>query len=176
MASEELFTPQSPSIRYGLAGIGIICNSSASHWSVRKLDRRLELIRESSKKSGSVYLYSNQQGCDGAARQYYDGCSLVVVNGDVIKQASQFSLNDVEVITAVVDLDETWVAHFQPARRMQAATNHTFHTVRLNQILGSDEAQDPLRRTSPAITPITFKPAEEIAKSAGCWLFDYLYV
>lgn len=29
---EELFTPQSPSISYGLAGVDVICNSSASHW------------------------------------------------------------------------------------------------------------------------------------------------
>ena len=46
---EELFCPQAPSIRYGLTGIDVVCNSSASHWSLRKLDRRLELICESSK-------------------------------------------------------------------------------------------------------------------------------
>ena len=52
-------------------------------------------------KSGLCYLYANQQGCDGAGRQYYDGCSLIVLNGDVVAQGSQFSLNEVEVITAV---------------------------------------------------------------------------
>ncbi|KAL9038623.1 MAG: hypothetical protein Q9214_005205 [Letrouitia sp. 1 TL-2023] len=39
-----------PSIHLGLNGVEIICNSSASHWQLRKLDRRLELIQESSKK------------------------------------------------------------------------------------------------------------------------------
>lgn len=34
-----------------------------------------------------------------------DGCSCVVVNGDVVAQGSQFSLKDVEVVFAHVDLD-----------------------------------------------------------------------
>ena len=34
-----------------------------------------------------------------------DGCSCVVVNGDMIAQGSQFSLKDVEVVVAQVDLD-----------------------------------------------------------------------
>lgn len=34
-----------------------------------------------------------------------DGCSCVVVNGEVVAQGSQFSLKDVEVVVAQVDLD-----------------------------------------------------------------------
>jgi len=34
-----------------------------------------------------------------------DGCASVVVNGDVVAQGSQFSLNDVEVVVAQIDLD-----------------------------------------------------------------------
>ena len=34
-----------------------------------------------------------------------DGCATVVVNGDVVAQASQFSLKDVEVVVAQIDLD-----------------------------------------------------------------------
>jgi hypothetical protein len=41
-----------------------------------------------------VYLYANQQGCDGE-RMYYDGCALAALNGKVVAQGSQFSLNDV---------------------------------------------------------------------------------
>jgi NAD+ synthase (glutamine-hydrolysing) len=49
-------------------------------------------------------MYSNQQGCDGG-RLYYDGCASVVVNGDVVALGSQFSLNDVQVVVAQIDLD-----------------------------------------------------------------------
>ena len=34
-----------------------------------------------------------------------DGCACIVVNGDIVAQGSQFSLRDVEVLTACVDLD-----------------------------------------------------------------------
>jgi NAD+ synthase (glutamine-hydrolysing) len=56
-------------------------------------------------QSGGIYLYANQQGCDGD-RLYYDGCAMIVVNGEIVAQGSQFSLNDVEVVTATVDIEE----------------------------------------------------------------------
>lgn len=34
-----------------------------------------------------------------------DGCACVVVNGDLVAQGSQFSLKDVEVVVAQVDLE-----------------------------------------------------------------------
>lgn len=34
-----------------------------------------------------------------------DGCSCIVVNGDVVAQGSQFSLKDIEIVVAQVDLD-----------------------------------------------------------------------
>jgi hypothetical protein len=47
-------------------------------------------------QAGGVYLYANQQGCDGG-RLYFDGCACVAVNGQLAAQGSQFSLQDVEV-------------------------------------------------------------------------------
>ncbi|KAL8963703.1 MAG: hypothetical protein Q9193_000071 [Seirophora villosa] len=163
-----------------------------------KLNRRLELILESSKRSGSLYLYANQQGkslfratsqalfveagCDGAGRSYYDGCSLIVMNGDVVAQdpayliqltelllyviGTQFSLNDLEVITATVNLDRTWLAHFQPARRLQAATEPAFEEIKLDQILGFGESSIPFV-ISPSFPPVTLQPEEEIALATG---------
>ena len=37
-----------------------------------------------------------------------DGCACVVVNGDVIAQGSQFSLKDIEVVVAQIDLDAVY--------------------------------------------------------------------
>ena len=48
--------------------------------------------------------YANQRGCDGG-RLYFDGGSLVAVNGEVVAKAAQFSLADVELACAVVDLE-----------------------------------------------------------------------
>lgn len=62
---EELFTPNSPHNAMGLNGVEIFSNSSGSHHSLRKLETRIALIQEATRKSGGIYLYSNQQGCDG---------------------------------------------------------------------------------------------------------------
>ena len=53
---EELFTPLSPHIGMGLDGVEIITNSSGSHHELRKLDTRIELIREATLKAGGIYL------------------------------------------------------------------------------------------------------------------------
>ena len=34
-----------------------------------------------------------------------DGCACIVVNGEVVAQGSQFSIKDVEVVVAQIDLD-----------------------------------------------------------------------
>ena len=62
---EELFTPRAPGIGAGLDGCEIISNSSGSHHELRKLNTRIELIREATLKAGGIYLYANQKGCDG---------------------------------------------------------------------------------------------------------------
>jgi len=41
-----------------------------------------------------LYLYANQQGCDGE-RVYYDGCAMATLNGHVVAQGSQFSIGDI---------------------------------------------------------------------------------
>ena len=84
---EELFTPNSPHITLALNGAEIITNGSGSHHNLRKLDRRLKLITDAVEKSGGVYMYANQIGCDGG-RLYYDGCALIVLNGEVLAQAA----------------------------------------------------------------------------------------
>ena len=52
---------------------------------LRKLDQRLDLMRGATRKCGGVYLYANQQGCDGN-RLYYDGCACIASNGEFLAQ------------------------------------------------------------------------------------------
>ncbi|KAI4289556.1 MAG: hypothetical protein L6R35_001168 [Caloplaca aegaea] len=89
------------------------------------------------------------------------------MNGDVVAQGTQFSLNDVEVITATVNLDRTWLAHFQPARRLQAVTELAFEEVKLDQILSFGESRIPFPVFSPSFSPVTLQPEEEIALATG---------
>lgn len=45
-------------------------------------------------QAGGCYLYSNLRGGDGG-RVYFNGCSCVSFNGDVVARTQQFSLIDV---------------------------------------------------------------------------------
>lgn len=196
---EELFTPNSPHIRQGLDGVEIFTNSSASHHELRKLYRRVELIKEATLKLGGIYLYANQQGCDGD-RLYYDGCPLIAVNGSIVAQGSQFSLDDVQVISATVDLDDVRAHRSAKSRGMQAVTEKGagYPRIKVEFEVGQSEEwgtktpgtqtpsndDDTLQRDMlarrylmPTSKPIDVRyhsPEEEIALGPACWLWDYL--
>ncbi|KAF2130566.1 glutamine-dependent NAD(+) synthetase with GAT domain-containing protein [Dothidotthia symphoricarpi CBS 119687] len=171
---EELFTPQSPHLSMSLAGTEIICNSSGSHHELRKLDTRISLIQEATRKCGGIYLYANQQGCDGD-RLYYDGCAMILVNGNIVAQGSQFSLQDVEVVTATVDLEEVWAYRCAPSRGSQVAVTPEYQRFKADFRLGN-----PSDDFDPSIVPSQSRPLkihvpeEEIALGPACWLWDYL--
>ena len=44
------------------------------------------------------------KGCDGT-RMYFDGASLISMNGHIVAQLPQFSVPEVEVVLGAVDLD-----------------------------------------------------------------------
>ncbi|EOD49513.1 putative glutamine-dependent nad(+) synthetase protein [Neofusicoccum parvum UCRNP2] len=128
---EELFTPNAPHSTMGLNGVEIFTNSSGSHHELRKLNTRISLILEATRKSGGIYLYSNQQGCDGD-RLYYDGSAMIIINGEIVAQGSQFSLNDVEVITATVDLEEVRAFRYAPSRGLQAVQAPAYQRIEVD--------------------------------------------
>lgn len=194
---EELFAPMSPHIAFGNAGVEIIGNGSGSHHELRKLDTRIALIRNATAKNGGVYLYANQQGCDGG-RLYFDGCALIAQNGEILAQGSQFSLSDVEVVTATVNLHD--VRSYRGARASRAVqasqtaqlpqidvdfgaglqlpfTANTVANTVANAVASEQEfPQSRLssRLSNTAIEPRYHIPEEEIALGPACWLWDYL--
>lgn len=174
---EELFTPQLPHIGMALDGVEIFTNSSGSHHELRKLDTRLGLISEATKKCGGVYLYLNQRGCDGD-RLYYDGCACIVVNGRMLAQALQFLLADVEVVTATVDLEDVRGYRNQKLAQLQLVQPHRepYHRVRADFLLAPPLLlHDPRLRPTVPLAHINYHlPEEEIALGPACWLWDYL--
>ncbi|HIO50540.1 TPA: glutamine-dependent NAD(+) synthetase [Candidatus Poribacteria bacterium] len=167
---EELFTPNSPHIHLSLDGIEIIANGSASHHQLRKLNQRIDLIRSATAKSGGIYLYANQQGCDGG-RLYFDGCALIAINGEIVTRGAQFSIEDVEVVTATIDLEE--VRSYRGAigsRSVQASQATPIPRIMVDFELTTD------RRIPPSNSDVVsyHTPEEEIAYGPACWLWDYL--
>ncbi|KAK0766879.1 hypothetical protein N5P37_000608 [Trichoderma harzianum] len=147
---EELFTPQAPHINMGLNGVEIFTNSSGSHHSLRKLNER----------------------CDGD-RLLYDGCSMIMVNGEIVAQGAQFSLVDVEVVVATVDLEEVRSYRFAPSRGFQATQAPVYERIEVDFRLTHDTLRI-LEIPTPPRPARYHLPEEEIALGPACWLWDYL--
>ncbi|KAI0035304.1 glutamine-dependent NAD synthetase with GAT domain-containing protein [Vararia minispora EC-137] len=171
---EELFTPSSPHILMGLDGVEIFTNSSGSHHELRKLNTRIDLIKEATQKLGGVYLYANQQGCDGD-RLYYDGCAMIALNGNIIAQGSQFSLSDVEVVVATIDIEDVRAHRARSSRGMQAAEAKRYHRIEAPIALSPGKFQEILELNKPVQHQVRYHtPEEEIALGPASWLWDYL--
>jgi len=181
---EELWVPNPSHVGLALKGVEIVGNGSGSHHELRKLDKRLELMVAATAKSGGVYLYSNQRGCDGG-RLYYDGGAIIVCNGKVLAQSPQFCLKDVVVVTATVDLDE--VRSFRASK--PSFSRQVQHSKRSPPVEGwrreySNIVRVPGARTlsttecamevSKPIELVWSKPEEECCLGPACWLWDYL--
>ncbi|XP_049748748.1 glutamine-dependent NAD(+) synthetase isoform X2 [Elephas maximus indicus] len=169
---EELWTPHSPHVDMGLDGVEIFTNASGSHHVLRKAHARVDLVSMATTKSGGIYLLANQKGCDGD-RLYYDGCATIAMNGSIFAQGSQFSLDDVEVLTATLDLEDVRSYRAEISSRSLAASRvEPYPRVKVDFALSS---QDDL--LLPLSEPIEWKyhsPAEEISLGPACWLWDFL--
>lgn len=188
---EELWTADSPHINLYLSGVEIVSNGSGSHHELRKLDSRIALMTNSTQKCGGAYMYSNLRGCDGN-RLYFDGSSLICMNGQILTQASQFSLNDVEVITAAIDL-ESIRSHRGGINSLQEQSSHViqlptidirYFSLRPDRVKSANEEQSSLTSlvidddaSTDIISNHTLRrstPEEECCLGPACWLWDYL--
>ncbi|KUI57806.1 Glutamine-dependent NAD(+) synthetase [Cytospora mali] len=173
---EELFTPLNPSSYLGLNGAEIILNSSASHAELRKLRTRLDLIANATRRLGGIYVYANATGVDGEARMMFDGSSMVLVNGQVFGQGSQFSLSPVEVVTATVCLEDVRSHRSSISRNQQGAAQQEFPRVDCDLYL-SRPIEEVLAKKYPISKDMQLEildPMEEIANAQAVFLWQYL--
>lgn len=174
---EELYAPDSPHIQLALSGVEIIGNGSGSHHQLRKLNHRVDLVKSATTKSGGIYLYSNQQCCDGG-RLYYDGCAMISCNGNVIAQGTQFSVKEVEVVVATADLEA--VRNFRGSIKSRCEQATLAKKVpRINVEFDLTNPTYPSSRIARAVLSKSMDvkyhlPEEEIGFGPACWLWDYL--
>ncbi|KAI6383144.1 hypothetical protein MCOR25_000330 [Pyricularia grisea] len=173
---EELFVPRNPSIFSGLNGAEIILNSSASHAELRKLGTRLNLISNSTRSNGGLYVYANASGIDGEARMLFDGSSMIIQNGEVLAQSSQFSLLPVEVTVATVDLERVRSYRTSASRNVQAARQPEYPRIDCDIELArpSEEIFRSNKLIASEIPIRILDPMEEIHMATSVYLWQYL--
>jgi NAD+ synthase (glutamine-hydrolysing) len=175
---EELWSAASPHTNFSLGGVEIIGNGSGSHHQLRKLNSRFQLIEGATSKCGGCYLYSNMRGCDGN-RLYFDGSSVIYVNGALKAQAPQFSLKDVEVVTATVDLAEIRMhRHATASFQEQSARAGRLLKVDASYFALAGDSRQKITAlsegASPTLASVLHTPEEECALGPACWLWDYM--
>ncbi|CAL1604529.1 unnamed protein product [Knipowitschia caucasica] len=168
---QELWSPYSSHIRMSLDGVEIFTNGSASHHELRKADQRVLLVTTSTAKCGGVYLYANQRGCDGD-RVYYDGCAMICINGETVSQGEQFSLQDVEVLTATLDLEDVCSYRGERCHPHLEVDFKPCHRIKVNFSLSTFD--DVFLPTNEPINWSYHTAEEEISLGPACWLWDYL--
>jgi NAD+ synthase (glutamine-hydrolysing) len=101
---EDAWVADRPGAELARHAVEVILNPSASHFAFGKHLVRQRLVLEGSRAFGVAYLYANLLGNE-AGRAIYDGHSLIAQGGALVAQARRFSFHDVELATAVVDLE-----------------------------------------------------------------------
>ncbi|KAI1895956.1 hypothetical protein AGOR_G00112110 [Albula goreensis] len=167
----ELWKPRSPHVDMGLDGVEIFTNSSASYHQLRKADLRVSLVRSATAKSGGIYLFANQRGCDGD-RLYYDGCAMIAINGDIVAQGKQFTLDDVDVVTATLDLEDVRSYRGERCHPHVESEHKPYHRVKVSFSLS--DSQDIFLPPHDPIEWQLHTAEEEIRLGPACWLWDYL--
>ena len=166
----EIFIKKiSSHLELALAGVDIISNPSGSHHSLRKQNLRVDLIKSATTKCGGIYLFANQRGCDGD-RLYFDGGACIAINGDFVCQGDQFGLKEVEVLTAVLDIDQVSIYRNRiRSFQIMADKASSFPRIRIEFSLSVDD-----NLLTPCTKRIEWKyhtPMEEIALGRDSVLF-----
>ncbi|KAJ8897399.1 hypothetical protein PR048_002745 [Dryococelus australis] len=84
-----------------LDGVELIVNGSGSHMQLRKAYVTVDLVKSATMKCGGCYMFSNLRGCDGQ-RIYFNGCSTVALNGQILNRSAQYALQEV-VSVCIID-------------------------------------------------------------------------
>ncbi|KAF1738488.1 Glutamine-dependent NAD(+) synthetase [Beauveria bassiana] len=154
-----------------------------THWEEFHLPKFLQKLQGSTHVPFGDCVISTPDSCFGAEtceemwspdaprgdgdRLYFDGSAMVFCNGQVLAQSPQFSLNDVDVVTATVDLEEVRAYRSSISRAMQAAQNtRKYYRIQTSFELSPDEDDFDFRRppTLPR-EPKFYSVEEEIALS-----------
>lgn len=97
---------------------------------------------------------------------------MIIINGEIVAQASQFGTKDVETITATVDLEEVRAFRFAPSRNQQAVSAPSYRRIETSFRLSKPDSElSVYAPLSPKIQPKLYKPEEEIAYGPGSWLW-----
>lgn len=169
---EDAWAADRPGSRLARRGVDLILNPSASHFAFGKHEIRKRFVQEGSRAFHVGYLYTNQLGNE-SGRAIYDGDVIIANEGEIEALGPRLSFADVQLTTAVIDVDATRRArvrtvYFSPQidRQDDDLVRHPFRFPVLQP-----ERND---RALAAWEKGAHRKEEEFARAVALGLFDYL--
>ena len=157
-----------------LGGALILCNPSASWFTVGKHRTRRTMVEQISREDHCAYLYTSLLGCD-ATRLVFDGSVFIACDGAMAQEGRRFVFTeDYELVDTVVDLDRIRLARMEEGswRTQVAEADHgSFGPMpRRVQLVGDFRTDRPVH-TSHAYwlppTPPSLDPSLDHLVEAG---------
>ncbi|MCH5261324.1 MAG: NAD(+) synthase [Lachnospiraceae bacterium] len=87
---EDIWAPLSPSTLHALAGATVIVNLSASNETIGKDEYRQLLVKSSSAKQVSAYIYTSAAEGESTQDLVFGGHNMIAENGTILAQAKRF--------------------------------------------------------------------------------------
>ncbi len=169
---EDAWVANRPGAELSLRGIDVILNPSASHFAFGKLEIRKRFVLEGSRAFGVHYVYSNLLGNE-AGRAIYDGGALIASSGQLVAIGQRFSFRDVDVVTALVDIDATRLNRARTGSFTPEPNRRDENCVRVPFAFPECEPQS--QRVQPAVWEIGPRiKEEEFTRAISLALFDYM--
>ena len=100
---EDVWTMNPPSTRHALAGANVIVNLSASNDLVGKDTYREELVKATSARLLSAYIYASAGDGESTQDVVYGGHDMIAENGSMLAQSAPFSTG---IIYADIDIQK----------------------------------------------------------------------
>ncbi len=165
---EEAWVANRPGIHLAQTGVDIILNPSASHFAFDKHVVRERFVLEGSRAFSVSYVYTNLLGNE-SGRIIYDGDAMIATHGQLAAKSKRFSFNNLNIISALVDVDLTRMAQARTGdcvpnldTRIFIPFNYPLYFPQINNVIS------PSWELSPSIKE------EEFMRAVSLGLFDYL--
>jgi len=168
---EDAWVANRPGTDLALRGVDIICNPSASHFAFGKFVVRQRFVIEGSRAFGVAYLYANLLGNE-SGRVIYDGGGLIASNSELVARGRRFSFHDVELASAVVDIDAN---RREQARRGSHRPRHDAEELVIEHPFVWPQRKPELpKKWALSWEDRASVREEEFARAVGLGLWDYL--
>ena len=156
---EDLWIPDSPSVRHALAGATIICNPSASDEIATKASYRKNLVAMQSAKLVAGYIYADAGNDESTQDLVYGGHNIIAENGSVLAESELYSHD-----LTVTEIDVKKLSHER--RKMNTFRNGDTHEEYGICCFSFDRPEETSLTRGISRTP--FVPADETVKKQRC--------